>query len=195
MRKIMVTFESWNNKAPLKEARKALQAKYAWPGGYPLYAVMSDGAPICCDCALKEWKQIYRSTVDHAFDGWRLEGVGVNWEDPALFCDRCNTRIESANAEDRVEYNLVSSLYMLSLSLTKSDIESASHQGDCDADVKALCARKDIASQTDKWDPEKLKRELKEYGAWDEIELSDHDANIRRLVWILAGDERESWNE
>lgn len=29
------------------------------------------------------------------------------------------------------------------------------------------------------------------YGAWDTDELSDHDANLRRLVWIVAGDIRE----
>ena len=90
------------NTQELGKIRKELQAGYAWPGGYPLYAVMSDGAPICCDCAIKEWKQIYRSTVDHAFDGWRLEGVGLNWEDTDLFCAHCGKRIESAYSEDRV---------------------------------------------------------------------------------------------
>jgi hypothetical protein len=34
--------------------------------------------------------------------------------------------------------------------------------------------------------PEKVRKELKEYGAWDEEELSDDDANWQRLVWCAA---------
>ncbi len=30
----------------------------------------------------------------------QITGVDVNWEDPALFCDECGERIESAYAED-----------------------------------------------------------------------------------------------
>lgn len=40
----------------------------------------------------------------------------------------------------------------------------------------------------DALDPEKVRAELKEYGAWDSAELSNHADNIRRLVWIAAGD-------
>ena len=33
---------------------------------------------------------------------------------------------------------------------------------------------------------DKIRAELKEYGAWDEIELADDDANLRRLIWAAA---------
>ena len=39
--------------------------------------------------------------------------------------------------------------------------------------------------------PEVLANALREYGAWDEAELADDDANWRRIVWVLACDLRE----
>ena len=40
--------------------------------------------------------------------------------------------------------------------------------------------------------PEDYTREyLKGYGAWDNEELSDHDANLKRLLWIMCGNLRE----
>ena len=35
---------------------------------------------------------------------------------------------------------------------------------------------------------EALRDELREYGAWDAEELSNHDENVRRMVWIAGGD-------
>lgn len=32
---------------------------------------------------------------------------------------------------------------------------------------------------------------LRGYGAWDDAELADHDANLNRLVWLLGCDLRE----
>jgi hypothetical protein len=40
-------------------------------------------------------------------------------------------------------------------------------------------------------EPETLKAELKEYGAWDAEELGDHDDNWRRIIWIAACNIRE----
>ena len=89
----------------LREMRKALQGKYAWPGGYPLYGILSDGGAICCECAVKEWRQLYVACTyaGYGHGGWRLVGVGVNWEDPTLLCDHCGERIESAYVEEGVD--------------------------------------------------------------------------------------------
>jgi hypothetical protein len=38
----------------------------------------------------------------------------------------------------------------------------------------------------DKCTPEKLRDELREYGAWDVKELADDDANWGRIIWIAA---------
>jgi hypothetical protein len=67
---------------------------YAWPGGYPIYYLAADNGVLCPKCA-NDYKP-GRDTQE------QLEPVayGVNWEDSELFCEHCNTRIESAYAED-----------------------------------------------------------------------------------------------
>jgi hypothetical protein len=39
--------------------------------------------------------------------------------------------------------------------------------------------------------PDKIREELREYGAWDDEELADDEQNWRRLVWIAANNIRE----
>ena len=74
----------------------------------------------------------------------------------------------------------------LEIEMTLEQAESASHQGRCDDDVASLV--EELRGQLDKLDKEKVKESLKEYGAWNEEELSDHEANLQRLVWIASGD-------
>lgn len=62
--------------------------KYVWPGGYPMYYLDNENNTLCFECARKEGMS---STPT-----WG----GVNWEDPRLYCDDCEQRIESAYAED-----------------------------------------------------------------------------------------------
>lgn len=83
--------------------RKGHARAYAWPGGYPLYYVTTDGGALCPKCMNTERAQIFRSTGEGSRDGWAIEGQDVNWEDSSLFCDHCGDRIESAYAEDEVE--------------------------------------------------------------------------------------------
>ena len=78
--------------------------------------------------------------------------------------------------------------YGIELELNKDDAESGSHSGDCEEDIKELMNKPYIKAQLDKLDPEELKRELKEYGAWDENELTDHEDNLMRILWIACGD-------
>jgi hypothetical protein len=40
--------------------------------------------------------------------------------------------------------------------------------------------------------PEFIRKELKETGAWDEIELKDDEKNWRRILWITACNIEES---
>lgn len=81
------------------ELRKAIRAKYAWPGGYPMFLVMSDGEALCMDCARKEYKQIAYANRHNSRDGWRVEGAEINYEDNDLYCAHCSARIESAYGE------------------------------------------------------------------------------------------------
>jgi hypothetical protein len=89
--------------ARTESVKEFIRHPYAWPGGYPLFAITHDGAALCKDCTKKEAKTIIKSTRDGANDGWNVEGVDVNWEDPQLYCDHCSKRIESAYAEDDAE--------------------------------------------------------------------------------------------
>ena len=88
-----------------------------------------------------------------------------------------------------------SGTYGIELELTESDARSACHQGRCDDDVAALVKVPYVRAQLDTIDPDKLRRELREYGAWDDTELADHDANLLRFVWLMAGDMIEELNQ
>jgi hypothetical protein len=82
-----------------KELREHIRRPYAWPGGYPFYAITSDGACLCMRCCRTEYRQISYA-VRHALnDGWRVEAFDINWEDTNLLCDHCNEPIESAYEE------------------------------------------------------------------------------------------------
>ena len=80
----------------LRLADQLSASPYAWPGGYPLFAITNDGAALCKHCAKSERSSIGTTT---GTDGWTVEALDVNWEDPDLFCDHCGARIESAYAE------------------------------------------------------------------------------------------------
>lgn len=76
----------------------------------------------------------------------------------------------------------------IELMMTLRDARGASHQGQCDEDVKLLSEQPRISRQLRKIKADELRAELKEYGAWDERELSDHDQNLQRILWLAAGD-------
>lgn len=74
------------------------------------------------------------------------------------------------------------------LQLTKEQAAIGSHSGSCDDDILYLRTVPAIRRQLAKLNPDTLREELKEYGAWDETELLDHDANLSRWLWIACGD-------
>ena len=80
----------------------------------------------------------------------------------------------------------------INLRLTLEEAESCSHPGNCEADVKELLLTDGISAQVATWDPETLRAELAEYGAWDEEELADHEENTRRMVWLACCDVAEN---
>lgn len=73
------------------------------------------------------------------------------------------------------------------LEMTLDQARGASHQGRCDDDVAELVKNPKIRRQLDKIGPAKIRDELRQYGAWDEQELADDDANRLRVVWCAAG--------
>jgi len=72
------------------------------------------------------------------------------------------------------------------LEMTLEEAQSVSHPA-CDKDVKALAEFPHIQEQFERIDPLDLMAELAEYGAWDDTELADHDANLHRILWIAGG--------
>ncbi len=76
--------------------------------------------------------------------------------------------------------------------MTKAQAATVSQPGkDAYLDVCALLRDKRIRRQVDKLDRDLVKAELREYGAWEESELIDHEANLQRLVWLAGCDINE----
>ena len=80
--------------------RELIRARYAWPGGYPMFGVMDDGGCLCMTCLRSEYKQIAYSNRHKLNDGWNVSEVVINYEDPNLTCDHCGEQIESAYGDD-----------------------------------------------------------------------------------------------
>jgi hypothetical protein len=84
------------------------------------------------------------------------------------------------------------SLGRIELKMTLKQAQMCSHPGQCDADVLSLSQEPKIANQLKKLDPKVVSQCLKEYGAWNDEDLSDHGQNLQRLLWIAACDISES---
>lgn len=80
------------------------------------------------------------------------------------------------------------------LKLTKDQTLTGSHPGPCDDDIEALLKIPAIKKQLDKIESAKIRDELKEYGAWNDQELSDDGQNRARILWIACGNIRDELN-
>ena len=68
---------------------------HTFPGFYPMYYVTADSGALCPDCV-----NAHRTLCADSNDPqWFVIDSDANWEDPQLYCDHCNNRIESAYAE------------------------------------------------------------------------------------------------
>lgn len=76
----------------------------------------------------------------------------------------------------------------LEMQMTLEQARSASHRGQCDADVLALSRVPEIAAQLAAFDPALVRKDLKGYFAWNDADLADHEQNLQRLLWLAAGD-------
>lgn len=77
--------------------------------------------------------------------------------------------------------------YGIELNITLNEALTGAHSGQCDNDIAYLRTVPRIRRQLAKINPELLRKELKEYGAWDDEDLADHDANLSRILWIACG--------
>lgn len=87
---------------------------------------------------------------------------------------------------------LYASLNYFDLYFTRQDVDSVPSSGQCDEAVKIIAKKPYIVRQFTNIDNSKLIKELSEYGAWDNVELQDKQANIERIIWIACGDIKEN---
>ena len=87
---------------------------------------------------------------------------------------------------------LYASLNYFDLYFTRQDVDSMPLSGQCDDVVKIIAKKPYIVRQFAAIDNSKLIKELSEYGAWDNVELQDKQANIERIIWIACGDIKEN---
>jgi hypothetical protein len=81
--------------------------------------------------------------------------------------------------------------YIGSITLPLDVVRNCSHSGPCDEDVKRALELPEVKAELAGIDPEDLKKELAEYGAWDDNQLSNHADNLERILWIAAGNIQE----
>jgi hypothetical protein len=74
---------------------------FAWPGGYPLYFVTSDGAAISFESARANLREIISAlqTGDKR-SGWHVCACEINWEDSDLVCDHSGAAIPAAYGDE-----------------------------------------------------------------------------------------------
>ena len=82
---------------PRQIAQDIATNPYAWPGGYPRFAITDDGACLCKTCCTTEVDTIAGS---YPGDGWHVIASDINWGDTSLYCGHCNSTIESAYGGD-----------------------------------------------------------------------------------------------
>lgn len=81
------------------------------------------------------------------------------------------------------------------IGLLRGDVKYIAQQGSNDAAVEDTLLRPYIKKQLRKIGEEKIKTELKHWGAWSEEERNDHEENKRRIVWCAAWNIEENLRE
>ena len=76
----------------------------------------------------------------------------------------------------------------IELQIDFDDARAINQPGPADEAVRELSRAPYIAEQLAKLDPKLLASELREWGAWDDAELADHEQNLQRILWLAACD-------
>lgn len=73
------------------------------------------------------------------------------------------------------------------IELSRDDAFYGYHPGNCAETIEALLTASYISEQLSSLDPEAIRDELAECGAWSDDELSDPEANLLRILWLACG--------
>lgn len=76
---------------------------FAWPGGYPMYFLTSDGAALSFEAVRANLHSVLDAIQTRSGNGWRVVACDVNWEDTDLYCAETNAKIPSAYGDDETE--------------------------------------------------------------------------------------------
>jgi hypothetical protein len=80
---------------------------------------------------------------------------------------------------------MVAQFERFEITMSQKAAATMAHAGDCDTDVTAALPA--FRRQLERIGLEKIRAELQEYGAWDAEELADDEENMKRVLWIAAG--------
>ena len=79
---------------PRELASTIRAGEYAWPGGYAVFFIASDGGAICHGCTVAEYSNIVDSIRRDISDGWRIVGAESSSGCEGYGqCDHCNGAI------------------------------------------------------------------------------------------------------
>lgn len=79
------------------ELRATLRAgSHAWPGGYPLYFITSDGGALSFETVRANLLQVVSAIRHDNDDGWKVVSMAINWEDNELTDEHTGKPIEPA---------------------------------------------------------------------------------------------------
>lgn len=74
-------------------AQKVADERFAWPGGYDLFALTDDGGVLCATCCTVEAERIAEAYEGDGFYVIDLDHTGNTDED--VFCDHCYKEIHT----------------------------------------------------------------------------------------------------
>jgi len=87
----------------LAQVKHTARNAHAWPGGYPLAVLMSDGETLCPACCKTEFRNIARATIAGLRDDWKAEAAFIHYEGRPLVCANCYTETPSAYGDPDAE--------------------------------------------------------------------------------------------
>lgn len=74
------------------QLKASLRVPYAWPGGYEIALLLTDGELLCNDCAKREFRSLVWDIKNKCNTGWRPDGavcmVDIDGSSPCCHCNR-----------------------------------------------------------------------------------------------------------
>lgn len=94
--------------------------------------------------------------------------------------------------DPEVLYWFTNSSGLVNILLPGGAVLDIAQSGPADTAVALWRTDERIAKELEEITDEELRNDLREYGAWDDEELEDREANLDRLLWLAAWDIAEN---